>query len=189
MPKSRKIPIKAIPAVLGDISKRLPPAPDPRLGAFIVAVVKDPDRLASFRRDPERALAAGGIASAAVDVHLLGKVIDTIVSKISGPADIASTVTDKETSSHQETNFDHGSSWFWNKDGYNVMYDQGHSSEKTSSQIAGQDKSFSGLGPGRPDVTVVNEMLGKIFFPSQPLVTPELIDHIKQSSKKESGRD
>jgi hypothetical protein len=186
MPKPVRIPVKSAPAVLNAISARMTDLPSPKIGEFIADVVKNPKRLEAFRANPERVLRAGGIGAKSVDTKLLVKVVDAIASKVVKLPDIvADTVSQKETSSSQDRNFDNSASWFYNKDGYNVMYDQGHSSEKTKGSTVGQDKSFSGLAATRPDLVVINEMLGKLFFPSQPLVTPALIEHIKQSAKPE----
>jgi hypothetical protein len=182
MAKRSTIPVRAVPAVLNSLSARLPEAPSPRLGKFIAGVIRDPRKMRTFRANPKRALRAARVSATSVDLKLLVSVINVIASKVRLPGSVADTVTQKETSSSQERNFDNSASWYWNKDGYNVMYDQGHSSEKSTGEMVGQDKKFSGLELRRPDLKVINEQLGKLFFPAQPLVTPQLITQIKKST-------
>jgi len=185
MAKPARIPIKSAPKVLNGISARMHDLPSPKLGQFIAELVKSPRQLETFREDPERALKGSGISTNSIDSKLLVKVVDSIASKLLRPDIVADSLTQRESSSNQERSFDNNASWFYNKDGYNVMYDQGHSSEQSKGEMVGQDKNFSGLGVNRSDLVVINEMLGKLFFPAQPLVTPELIEHIKQSAKRE----
>lgn len=124
-----------------------------------------------------------------MDTAPLLKVVESNASKVRKlPDSVADTIFQKETSSSQERNFDHSASSFCNKDGHNLMYDQGHSSEKSKGQIVGQDKDFSGLGASRAERVVFNEPLGQLFFPAQLPVTPGLIAHIRQSPGR-SDRD
>lgn len=95
----------------------------------------------------------------------------------------ADTISTKETSSSQERNFDNSSSWYQNKDGYNVIYDAGHSSEKTTGEMVGQDKKFNGIDIGRFE-EVIREDLQAVFYPAQPLVTPQLVDMVKAAAKE-----
>jgi len=197
MPKQSRIPIKMAPEVLKGISGRMKSSPNPKLGKFIINLVKSPERIEAFRANPELELKTGGIPAKDLDVKLLVKVVESINKKRLSAEGVAGSpankeLTNKERSSHQERAFNNSRSWYWNMDGYNVLYDMGHSAQREFGQTIGfvknfaMERSYGGVNLQlKPrNFEAINKMLGKLFFPSQPLVTPELIEHIKQSVKK-----
>jgi hypothetical protein len=167
------------------IGGSIDPHTDPKLGELMVRLVRDKDALARFRKAPEKELAAAGVDAKLIKPKVLETVVVSLADRLSRlrpGGDIMDTVSTKETSSHQERNFDHSSSWFANKDGYNVIYDAGHSAEKSSGEMVGQDKKFDGLELGDFE-HVIRQELAALFYPAQPLVTPQLVDQIKAAVK------
>lgn len=186
MADKARIPTKFVPKIFKKIGGEIEPHTDPALGAYLVTLVKDKEEMARFRESPERAMKAAGIDAARVDPEIVGRVAEAIVTRWqtlppNNPA--ADTISTKETSSSQERNFDNSSSWYQNKDGYNVIYDAGHSSEKTTGEMVGQDKKFNGIDIGRFE-EVIREDLQAVFYPAQPLVTPQLVDMVKAAAKE-----
>ena len=182
----RPRPVAAEPeAVFKKIGRQIEPAADPAIGAYLVRLVKDKRELARLKKNPARTLKAHGIDPEKVKTDVLVRVAESVFSRIErfrNPGDILSTVTSKESSTHQEVNFDNSSSWYWNKDGYNVMYEAGHSKEQSTGEMVGQDTKFDGLGLHDFDA-VLQHALGEVFFPSQPLVSPDLVNQIKAIAK------
>lgn len=181
-----RIPTKFVPKVFKKIGGEIEPHTDPALGAYLVTLVKDREEMARFRDSPEQALKTAGIDPARVNPQIIGRVAEAIVTRWQtllpdNPA--ADTLSTKELSSSQERNFDNSSSWYQNKDGYNVIYDAGHSSEKTTGEMVGQDKKFNGIEIGDFE-EVIRDELRAVFFPAQPLVTPQLVDMVKAAAKE-----
>lgn len=177
--------VKSFTKIGGEIE----PHTDPKLGAFLVNLAKSGEDLERFRQNPVGSLESAGLDPSLVKVDVLQRVVESVADRlanlrINGPA--MQTMWDRESSSHQDRNFDHSSSWFVNRDGYNVMYDAGHSTEQSTGQQAGQDRSFSGAGLEGIEAAIRQD-LNTLFFPAQPLVTPELVDKIKSAAKEIEG--
>jgi hypothetical protein len=167
------------------IGRDIDPSSDPKVGALLVQLVKSKDERQRFSDNPDEMLRRAGVDPSLVDIGVLKGVAESVAVRLEQirPGDIfADTVTTKESSSNQERNFDHSSSWFANKDGYNVIYDAGHSSEKTTGEMVGQDHKFNGIEIGDFSDIIRND-LNTLFFPAQPLVTPQLVDKIKLAQK------
>lgn len=185
MAKSPQVPPSQVAKAFARIASEIEPHADPRLGAYLVRLVKDADELRSFKNEPEVALRNAGVDPSKIRPDVLLRVAQSVADRLNAAriGDVVmDTVSTKESSSHQERNFDNSSSWYWNKDGYNVLYDQGHSSEKTTGEIVAQDHKFDGKSLYDFD-NVVRHELNMLFFPAQPLVTPQLIDKIKAAMK------
>jgi hypothetical protein len=175
----RAKPIQIGPAFT-KISAQIEPQTDPKLGNFLIQLVKNPDEFKRFTANPAAALTAHKIDAKLVNVAAVQALAQSVISRIAGLGKgptVMDAVSNSETSQSQDRNFDNSASWFTNKDGYNVIFDAGHSSEQSTGQQVGQDKNFSGLTTQPGDV-FQNE-LNTVFFPGQPLVTPTLVAKIK----------
>ena len=144
--------------------------------------------MARFKENPEAAMQEAGVSTKLVGFQVLLRVAQSVIDRLvevqvpHDPGDVFDAITDSESHSSQEKNFDNSSSWFTNKDGWNVMHEAGHSSEKTTGEMVGQDTKFDGLGLHDFDKVIQHEMIN-LFYPSQPLVAPELIDKIRAAIK------
>lgn len=190
MAKQPKINANDVVRSFTKIAGQIEPYSDPKLGAYLVELVKDPETFARFKSDPAAALKAEGIDSKLVNAGVLQRVAQSVADRARRLRlpDVMDTAASKDTSSGQDKNFDHSASWFQNKDGYNAIYDQGHTSEKTTSELVGQDQKFEADGVSLHDLgDVFRHELNQLFYPAQPLVSPELVDKIK-SAMKEGGK-
>src|SRR6516164_1604189 len=129
------------------ISAQIDVESTPGIGKYLVELIKNKDEFARFKADPDRALEEQSIDPKRVNIALLQSVAQTIVGRLAvlrDPSLVADSFTNKESSSAQERNFDNSASWFWNKDGYNVLWDAGRTKEKTTGQEAANTKDFGG---------------------------------------------
>ena len=190
MARTPKTSTKKLKKTFRRIERQIEPHTDPSLGAYLVKLAKNADEMARFRENPDAAMREAGVNPELANPEVLLRVAETVVDRLHDVVvpggDIADTVTQKETSSSQERNFDNSSSWFVNKDGYNVMHEAGHSSEQSTGEMVGQDTKFDGLGLDHFDEVIQHQMTD-LFYPSQPLVAPELIDRIR-AAIREGGR-
>jgi hypothetical protein len=169
------------------IAAQIEPYTDPKLGAYLVELVKNRDAFARFTANPAAALRAEGIDPKLVNTAVLQRVAQSIVDRAGRlrPPDVMDSAASQDTSSYQDKNFDNSSSWVMNKDGYNAIYDAGHSSEKTTSELVGQDHKFETDGVTLHDFgEVFRHEINQLFFPAQPLVSPALVDMIKRAMRE-----
>jgi hypothetical protein len=185
MPSSRHIPIK-IDKAFKEISTQIDPHVDPNLGKYMIDLIKDKEQFTEFKLDPSAALKKHGLDERIVNIDLLKKVVQSISDRITdqiGQGHVMENNIQRESSSYQDRNFDHSSSWFANRDGYNVIYDAGHSSQQSRSEMIGQERNFGGISIDQ-SIQVIHHEINQLFFPAQPLVTPELIGKIKTLALK-----
>jgi hypothetical protein len=188
MARTPKLRAKTLKKTFRKIERQIEPQTDPLLGAYLVRLAKEPEEMARFREHPEAAMQAAGVSTKLVDAAVLQRVAQSVIDRLveveipHDPGEVFDAVTERETHSSQEKNFDNSSSWFTNKDGYNVMHEAGHSSEQSTGEMVGQDTKFDGLGLHHFD-EVIRHKMNDLFYPSQPLVAPELIDKIRAAIK------
>jgi hypothetical protein len=179
MAQQPKVDPAVVVTALERISGRISQNPQPGLGKFLIELVKNRDALERFRADPAAALKVADLQPAGVNVRAVETLALSVIARIAalGPGvPVLDAVSTSETSQSQDRNFDHSSSWFTNYDGWNVMHDAGHSSDQSSGSTVGQDKNFSGFTtvPGEAQQAQL-----ALFYPGQPLVSPELVAMIK----------
>ena len=187
MAKQPKVNANDVVRSFTKIAGQIDPYSDPKLGAYLVELVKDPNAFARFKGDPAAALKAEGIDSKLVNPTTLQRVAQSVVDRARRlrVPDVMDSAASKESSTGQDKNFDNSASWFQNKDGYNAIYDQGHTSEKTTSELVGQDQKFETDGVTLVSLgEVFRHELNQLFYPAQPLVSPELVDKIKGAMKE-----
>lgn len=185
MAEKSSVNVAGIAKIFEKIGGEIEPHTDPKLGAFLVRLVKDHLEFERFKARPEETLRHAGLNPRLVKPELLLIVAESVARRVAAlvPAGIVmDTISSSESSSHQDRNFDNSSSWFMNKDGYNVMHDAGHSSEQSTGQIAGSDNKFSGFGIADYGDVIRQELIS-LFYPAQRLVTPALVDKIKAAAK------
>ena len=147
------------------VSEKIGPFPIPEVPEYMFRLVKNDREYAAFEKDPKAAMQRAGIPVDRVDVTLfagLAKMLHERKHGIGVLDKIAETVTSKETSSHQEINFD----------------SSGRSAETKRGSHVGESTKFETSGINRPD-DILRHEINLLFFPSQPLVTPELIEQIR----------
>jgi hypothetical protein len=149
---------------LPPIKRRIDFGPTLQTARYMYRVVKNEADRKKFFRDPRQALLDPGFRHTAADAELVRQLVEAIVARPGGPSpgDVFDSYSSKETSTHQQWNFD----------------SSGRSAETTKGSIVGENKDFGGFG--LVEEIFANPALGETFFPDQPLVTPELVDTIRK---------
>lgn len=131
---------------------------------YIYRVVKDERLQEVFFRDPRQALTDAGLGDEVEYAEVVVQVVRDLISmdRDPHPIEIFDSYTKSESNTHQQWNFD----------------SSGRSAETTRGHITGENTKFDGYGLvedlfTRPD-------FGEVYFPAQPLVTPELIHRIRE---------
>ncbi len=148
------------------VSDKIGPFPIPEVPEYMFRLIKNDREYAAFEKDPKTAMQRAGIPTGRVDVALfagLAKMLHDRKHGIGVLDQIAESVTSKETSSHQQINFD----------------SSGRSSETSRGSHVGENTKFETSGIQKPD-DILRHEINLLFFPSQPLVTPELIEQIRK---------
>lgn len=148
---------------------------------YMYELVTDDGAYEAYNSDEATALTSNGLDPARMDVQRFTDLAAQLRERLKGGdrwTRVADSISQKETSEGQSANWDHSSSWLMNKDGYNALYDQGHDSSTDKSSDAGTSKGFEGVGIRDPSEILRHE-LNLLFFPAQPLVTPDLVDQIR----------
>jgi hypothetical protein len=153
---------------------------EPGVADYMVALVKDDEAYLNFVDNPTESLQNQGINADIIDVDAFSQVAEGLRNRAKGGdsvfGTVATTIGEKSTSEGSQRNFDNSSSWFMNKEGYNLIYQRGTSESTTKGEAAATTKDFSGIGI-REDI--LRHEVDLIFFPAQPLVTPALINKIR----------
>jgi len=148
---------------------------------YMYKIVTDDGAFTTYQTDPAAALTTNGLDPARMDVQRFSDLASQLRERLKGGSRwtrVADSITQKETNEGQSANWDHSSSWLMNKDGYNVLYDQGHDSSTDSTSEAGTNTKFDGVGIRNP-AEILRHELNLLFFPAQPLVTPGLVEQIR----------
>ncbi|ADB36914.1 hypothetical protein [Spirosoma linguale] len=151
------------------------------LADFMFSLVKDSRKYRQFLRNPEQTLLKDKINIANMDVNHFKTVAELIMNKIKA-GDLgraATTISQKETSEGVQFNFDRSSSATARYETQSTT-SRGSQESASTSEWQATDKNFAGTSIlTRPDDLLKHE-LNLIFFPGQPLVTPALVDKIRQ---------
>lgn len=189
MPKK---PIEVVMEVLKPfmpIKKEIKTYPDPKIPEYMFKLVKDDELYKTFSADPLTGVKQAGIDPATIDITIFSEIARILRARLQGldvpPALSPDTVTRKERDEGVYYNFDWSASWFWGKEGYNIIYDRGSQSRKSRNEMVGTNRNWSRAGVGNLADEVLRHEINLLFFPAQPLVTPELIEKIKEKLSTE----
>ncbi len=97
---------------------------------------------------------------------------------------LMATITNKETAAGYQWNFDMSSSWFFMIEN-SFWRSRGVYKEEASSQVNAVDYRFGIAGVEKWSDGLLKHEIGLLFFPAQPLVTPDLVAKIKENLSKE----
>lgn len=156
---------------LAPIKRTIDFSPTLETARYMYHLVKNERERDAFFKDPKGSLVAAGLQRDAAKADLVVELVKDVASRVKGrkPSDVFDSYTSKESDTHQQWNFD----------------SSGRSSETTKGSIVGEKTKFDGFG--LVEEIFENPELGKTFFPSQPLVTPELVTKIRQRLPAELG--
>jgi hypothetical protein len=147
-----------------------------RRGAYLRQLVLDDEAFAEFRAAPTAHLRRHGLP--AEDDAGVEAFVDAVVRfrqrvrKSNLPITNEMSVSE-QTQTFQEVNFDHSSFFFR---GFGLW--RGSHSETSTGSRAGQSQSFEGIPIVLPEQR--REVFDAPFHPGQPLVTPELVEEIRE---------
>jgi hypothetical protein len=148
------------------VSEKVGPFPIPEVPKYMFRLVKNDRTYKAFERDPEAAMKRAGIPTKSIDVAMFAGLAKMLHDRKHGRGildHVAETVTSQETKTSQEINFD----------------SSGRSTETTRGSHVGESTKFETSGIIKPD-DILRHEINLLFFPSQPLVTPDLIERIKK---------
>lgn len=159
---------------------------------YLAKLLKDEEELKAFLTNPQRAFQNVGIDPKEIDRDLFTTLLLYLKNRQEGkrpgndqPKDVlGGTATKKEKEEHQMWSFDHSKK---EKEEYKWSYDKerGYKAKREKEEIVMRDKEFKAKGVGINPVALLNPELRMLFFPMQPLVTPELVEKIKEILEKE----
>jgi hypothetical protein len=167
------------------IRMRIGRTPVSKLPKYIATLLKSDAAYRAFKRSPEKAMRAKGIDPKIVSSRTLSELVKQLKARlvaieenpIPGPDDVMESVSNKYKESAAEWNFDH-SSWAITKYESRVIVSRGARQEKDKEEMTATTKHFEKEGIGLGIEEVIREELVSVFYPSQPLVSMELIDII-----------
>ena len=148
------------------VSEKVGPFPIPEVPKYMFSLIKSDRAYTAFEKDPKAAMKRAGIPLKSIDVAMFAGLAKMLHDRKHGKGildHVAETVSSKETNTHQEINFD----------------SSGRSSETTRGSHVGESTKFETSGIIKPD-DILRHEINLLFFPSQPLVTPDLIEQIKK---------
>lgn len=168
------------------ISSEIAQVPDRRLPELMLRLMKDEALYKTFEKDPDEVLLKLGIDPKSLDLKMFSNLAKILHSRILrreyGFDWPAVTVQNKETNQSQDKNFDHSESWITAyESSYKVYKTKGTANEKEKSESSQTEKRFDESGVDTFDEKLLKYEVDMLFFPSQPLVTPELLEKIKAS--------
>lgn len=178
-----------VKSVLGpyvSISSEITWVPDKRLPELMLRLMKDKDLYQKFEQDREGVLLKEGIDPKSLDLKMfsnLAKILHSRVLRREYGLDRPEvTVQKKETNQSSNKNWDHSKSWITNHESWIEVYKtKGTRNEKEKSESMQTEKGFEESGVDTFDEKLLKYEVDMLFFPSQPLVTPELLEKIKAS--------
>jgi hypothetical protein len=166
------------------IKQGIRPYPNQKVPDYMLKLVKDDSAYQAFIANPAESLKREGIQPETLDVDMffdLAKVlrdrskgIDSIIDKI------AESVSKKETSEGRQYNFDHSRSWAYRYESA-IFHERGTSEEKSKSEMVGTTNKFEQSGISIRPEEILRHEINLLFFPAQPLVTPSLVNKIKEN--------
>jgi hypothetical protein len=92
---------------------------------------------------------------------------------------LGASVNKKEKEQQNQWDFEHGS-WLWRNVDSDAISIRGREATKVKGELVMKDKGFEVKGVGINPIDLLNPELRALFYPTQPLVTPELIRKIRE---------
>lgn len=149
---------------------------------YLVRLLKDDDELVKFLSAPRAALEQAAVETKGLDVNMFVELTLYLKSRMKEGSKAAgrpgARAAQKQKEQAQQWNFDNDralirdveSSW---------AYERGRNREKNTEEIVETNTQFKKDGRGqRPEKRFADE-IAALFHPGQPLVTPELLAHIR----------
>jgi hypothetical protein len=171
------------------ISGEIEPCSDRRLPELMLRLVKEDALYHKFAADRRAVVAESGIDPDLIDLEMfagLAAVLrDRVLRGDKGFKAEEETIKSKASSEGTYKNFDNSESRFKNYDSnYGIWRTKGVQASKTKSEDSYTNKDFAGVSTGAAVEHLLKSELCMFFFPSQPLVSPELVAAIKSTLKK-----
>lgn len=166
------------------ISLEVSRVPDKRLPELMLRLLKEKELYQKFQEDPDGILRTEGIDPKSVDVKMFSDLAKTLHTRAlrreAGLDRPEVTVQKKETDQNRERNFDHEKSWLVHYESqYYIWRSKGAVEDKEKSESSQTNKNFEESGIDTFNDKLLKYEVNLLFFPSQPLVTPELLEKIK----------
>jgi hypothetical protein len=174
------------------ISSNISGIRDKRLPELMVRLLKDNALFRKFEQDPEETLADAGVDPKSVDVKMFIDLANLLHTRTLKPQDETGpeqTIEQREQNQGNQNNWDHSRSSFTRYESqYNIWSERGASKERDRSESQTTNRGFDRRGIDSVNKQLIEDEVDKLFFPSHPLVTPELLKKIKLKLA-ESSRD
>jgi hypothetical protein len=182
---------KALDAVapFAVIDKKIRPYPDPKVPEYMYRLVTDDAAHERFASDPVGALEKEGIDAKKLDVEMFVSLAGALRARARGETEFAmlpATYSTKQQTAGFKWNFSNSDSWLFMIENW-IWTSRGYYKEKSAGEDSAVSRGFKRSGVESLSDEVLKHEIGLLFFPAQPLVTPELVAKIKQSL--ESGRE
>ncbi len=146
------------------------------LREYMVKLVIDDTEFSMYLENPKQKLTEAGISLEEIDIPMITKLIEFLRERMSRHAYmVQATTTVKETEIEQQYNFDHSESRWWGRES-NCFRTRGIMRTKEKGEYISHTKNFDRAGIFR--ASLLHDDLDLAFFPSQPLVSQELLDKI-----------
>jgi hypothetical protein len=145
------------------ITRQLPSRLDTQLADYMFKLVRSDEMHRAFEANPIQQLRAQGIQAERVDVPMFKDLATHLRNRVSeaGPfAKVAETLSMSETTTHENTNFE-------------------HDTDTTHHTVVGETTKFETNGIPVAGDEFLRHELALLFYPAQPLVTPALVDQIR----------
>lgn len=149
---------------------------------YLARLLKNNEELKTFLADSRKALQQEGIKPEEIDVPLFTELVIYLKERTQSGAGeyvVGATATNKKKEREQQWNFDNDKEYIINVE-TEAWRERGRSREKDREEIIMQDKNFKVRGVGMNPAVLLKPELRSLFFPTQPMVTPELIKKIKE---------
>lgn len=184
--------VKSVLKPYVSISSEITRVPDKRLPELMLRLLKDKDLHQKFEEDPDEVLLKEGIDPKSLDVKMfshLAKILHSRVLRREYGLDRPEvTVQIKETNQSSNKNWDHSESRFTNHESWVQVYKtKGTQNEKEKSESMQTERGFEERGVDTYDEKLLKYEVDMLFFPSQPLVTPELLEEIKANLSEKNN--
>ncbi|MBN2654971.1 MAG: hypothetical protein JXR79_07685 [Nitrospirae bacterium] len=174
------------------VKRKIAPSLPAKIGKYLSTLLKNEKELETFFADPEARLKKAGINPSQLDLDLFIELLVYLKGKkariekwVPQPerSPLGESIKTKETETEQQWNFDHDSKYIFNVE-HDYYSERGRQATKTKSEIVLKDKGFEKRGIGFDPSILLSPELRENYYPSQPLVTPELISKIKEILEK-----
>jgi hypothetical protein len=170
------------------IKRKITLTPPDKIGKYLSSLLKNEKELESFFADPEKGFKKAGVNPAHVNIDLFIELLVYLkgrkikIEKWAPQPErikLGESVRNKETETERQWNFDHDSKYIATVES-DYYSERGREASQTKSEIALKNKGFDKKGVGFDPAVLLRPELKEHYYPSQPLVTPELLEKIKK---------